>query len=45
MGDTMATTHSAKITDGVPKYNVTGSCLWTIATIVPLALLLLIIAL
>lgn len=39
----MAATHPAELTDSVPKYNVTGSCLWTLVSIVPLAILLFII--
>ena len=31
-------------TDNGPTYNISGSCLWTLATIVPLTILLLILA-
>ncbi|MFT3901437.1 MAG: hypothetical protein QM728_14480 [Gordonia sp. (in: high G+C Gram-positive bacteria)] len=41
-----ATTRTAHLTpEAGPVYNISGSCLWTFASIVPLGILLLVIAL
>ncbi len=31
--------------ESTPTYNISGSCLWTVATLVPLAILLVLLAL
>lgn len=40
------TTHPVNVTsESTPTYNISGSCLWTVATLVPLTILLVLLAL
>jgi hypothetical protein len=41
----VATTQQADLSsDRIPVYNISGSCMWTLLTLIPLAVLLVLIA-